>query len=66
MYPAAESGRDVEGLGRRFGDNAVIRDEGRTQNRCRLPPHRKFPGSPIDPKFLFGVEAGKIASLEIV
>jgi len=37
---------------------------GRTVVTCRLTG--TFPGSPLDLRFLFGLEKGKIASLEIV
>ena len=43
---------------------AIKEEAGRTVVTCRLAG--TFPGSPLDLRFLFGLEKNKIASLEIV
>ena len=42
---------------------ACVREDGKTVVTNRVAGN--FPGSPINPEFVFGLEGNKIASLEI-
>jgi hypothetical protein len=68
LFMASENTRDLEALADCLAAHATVRDEGQTKQglkAIRTKLTGAFPGSPIELDFVFTLDGGKIAALEI-